>query len=339
MSSNDIGIDLGTVSVLIYKPGEGITLREPSVVAINSRTGDVLSVGEEAYKMVGRTPEKIRAVYPLTGGTISDFKVTEEMIRYFIKRSCAGSPIKPRVCICVPSGITDVESRAVMDMAVNVGARKVYLIEEPVAAALGADIDISQPNGHLILDIGGGTTDIAVLSLNGIVLKQSVKVAGNNFNEAIVKYIRNTHNILIGEKMADTMKCEIGSVYFRDDEDISFTIKGRNLMTGLPQKTEITRSELCPVLLDVCQPIIEALQKVLEETPPELAADIFVNGLVMTGGGSLLHGLPQLVKHYTKLNAYVAENPVECVAIGTGKAFECMDDLFDGMVEIAVHKY
>lgn len=339
MPSNDIGIDLGTASVIIYESNKGIILKEPSVVAVNAITNEVVSVGCEAYEMFGRTPDKIRAIFPMTMGIISDFKLTEDMIKYFIKKSCGNSIIKPRVSICVPSGITDVELRAVVDVAVRAGARKVYLIEEPVAAAIGANIDITKPNGNIILDIGGGTTDIAVLSLNGIVLKKSIKVAGNNFNEAIIKYIRNTHNVLIGTKMADTVKCEIGSVYFKNDDDKSIFIKGRNLLTGLPQKFEIKRSELCPALLETCEPILEALQSIMEVTPPELVSDIFTNGLTMTGGGSMLHGLDLLIKHHLKIEAYLAENPIECVAIGTGKSFDYLDKLFDGFVTPAVHQH
>ncbi len=339
MALSDIGIDLGTSSVLIYNPENGIILHEPSVVAVNADTGTVLAVGDDAYKMVGKTPGKIKAVYPLTTGIISDFYLAEEMVKYFIKKSCATGMVKPRVAICVPSGITDVESRAVINVAVKSGARKVFLIEEPVAAAIGAGIDITRPNGHIILDIGGGTTDIAILSLNGIVNKTSVKVAGRNFNEAIIKYMRNTHNILIGEKMADTLKCEIASVFFRDDEDISYTVKGRNLVSGLPQKVDIKRSEICPIMLEMCDQIVGALQSVLEVAPPELSADILNNGLTMTGGGSLLHGLDRYIKYRLKINAYVAENPIECVAIGTGKSFLYLDKLFDGFIESKVHQY
>ena len=336
---NDIGIDLGTSSVLIYSPGKGIIVNEPSVVAVNSNSGEVLAVGEEAYRLVGKTPGKIKALYPLTTGIISDFYLAEEMIKYFIKKSCSSGMVKPRVAICVPSGITDVESRAVIDVAVKAGARKVYLIEEPVAAAIGAGIDITRPNGHIILDIGGGTTDIAILSLCGIVNKTSLKVAGRNFNEAIIKYVRNTHNILIGDKTADTLKREIGSVFFSDEEGCTYTIKGRHLISGLPEKIEIKRSEICPLMLDLCDQIVSAIQSVLEVAPPELAADILQNGLTMTGGGSLLHGLDKYIKYRLKINAYVAENPVECVAIGTGKAFDYLDKLYDGFVESKIHEY
>lgn len=339
MSSNDIGIDLGTTTVIIYDPSKGIVLKEPSVVAINSKDNEVLSVGSAAYDMIGRTPDKIRAIYPLINGIISDFTVTEEMIKYFIKKCCANSIVKPRVSICVPSKITDVESRAVLDVAIKAGARKVYLIEEPVAAAIGAGIDISKPNGNIILDIGGGTTDIAVLSLNGIVLKKSIRIAGNSFNEAIIKYIKNTHNVLIGEKMADSIKCKICSVFFKNDEDLETEIKGRNLLTGLPQKLTIKRSELCPTMLECCEPIILALQSVMEITPPELVADIFTNGLTMTGGGSLLHGLDMLIKHHLKIEAKLAPNPEDCVAIGTGKSFDYLDKLFDGFVNTSVYNH
>ena len=339
MAAGDIGIDLGTASVLIYAPNKGIILHEPSVVAVNANTGEVISVGDEAYKMVGKTPGKIKAVYPLTTGIISDFYLAEEMIKYFIKKSCSSSVVKPRVAICVPSGITDVESRAVKDVAVKAGARKVFLIEEPVAAAIGAGIDITRPSGHMILDIGGGTTDIAILSLSGIVNKTSIKVAGRNFNEAIIKYVRNIHGILIGDRMADTLKQEIASVFFRDDEDITYTVKGRHLISGLPKKIEIKRSEICPVVLEICDQIVAALQSVLEVAPPELSADILMNGLTMTGGGSLLHGLDRYISYRLKIDAKVADNPIESVAIGTGKAFYYLDKLYDGFVEEKIHEY
>ena len=339
MASVDLGIGLGTATVVVYDSTQGIVLKEPSVVAINTKTDEVLSVGEEAYRMLGRTPDKIRAVRPLQDGVISDFNSTEKMIQSFLRKVGGNQIIRPRVAICVPSGITEVESRAVVDAAVAAGARKVYLIEEPVAAALGAGIDISKPNGHIIVDIGGGTTDIAVLSLNGVVCKTSLKVAGDKFDQAIVRYVRSTYDVLIGEKMAERLKMEIGSVFFNEDEDISTDIKGRNLRTGLPQKLTITRSELKEVLLEQAMNIVVAVQQILEKTPPELAADISVNGLVMTGGGSMLHGLDRLISHYTKVNAFLAEDPVDCVAIGTGKAFQYLGDFFDGFVTSSTHKH
>ena len=333
----DIGIDLGTATVIVYDSAKGIVLTEPSVVAINTSTNQVLSVGEDAFKMIGRTPDRIRAIRPLSDGVISDIDMTEQMLKYFLKKVCGGSMVKPRVAICVPSGITGVESRACVNAAVSAGARKVYLIEEPVAAALGAGIDISQPRGHIILDIGGGTSDIAVLSLSGIVCKTSLKIAGNKFDEAIIKYMRLQKNILIGEKMAEKIKIGVGSVCFEEDENITMEAKGRNLVTGLPQKFEVSRAEIYEVLLEPVSAIIAALQQILEITPPELSADIFENGLIMTGGGAMLHGLDRLVTKHTKIGARLAEDPVSCVAIGTGKSFQYLDSLFDGFVTPSTH--
>lgn len=333
----DIGIDLGTATVLVYDSEKGLIIQEPSVVAIDNHTGEVLKVGDEAFKMIGRTPDRIRAIYPLKDGVISDFEQTEQMLKHFLKKASSGSLSKPRVSICVPSGITGVESRACVNAAVSAGARKVYLIEEPVAAALGAGLDISLPKGRLILDMGGGTTDIAVLSLNGIVCKTSVKLAGRKLDEAIVRYIRNEKNILIGEKMAERIKIEIGSVCFTEDAEME--AKGRNLHTGLPQKFIIRRSELLEPLLEQVMQIVTAVQQILEITPPELSADIFEEGLLMTGGGALLHGLPELISQYAKVNAHLAENPVECVAIGTGMSFKKLGELFDGFVTPSTHEH
>lgn len=335
----DIGIDLGTATVIVYDSEKGIVLKEPSVVAINTTNGQVLSVGEEAYKMLGRTPDRIRAIRPLSDGVISDFTTAEQMLKYFLKKVCAGNVVKPRVAICVPSGITGVESRACVDAAVAAGARKVYLLEEPVAAALGAGIDIERPNGNIILDMGGGTTDIAVLSLNGIVRKTSLKIAGNKLDDAIIKYLRAQKNVLVGEKMAEKIKIEVGSVSFTPEENITMEAKGRNLVNGLPQRFTISRAELEEALLEPVMQIVSAVQQILETTPPELAGDIYENGLIMTGGGAMLHGLDTLISHHTKVRARLAENPVDCVAIGTGKSFEHLDKLYDGFVTPSTHKH
>lgn len=333
----DIGIDLGTASVIICLKDEGIVLEEPSVVAINTATKDVLSVGEEAYKMIGRTPDKIRAVRPLEDGVISDYELTEKMIKYFIRKVCGKNVIKPRICLCVPSGITDVESRAVIEAATAAGARKVFLIEEPVAAALGSGIDISIPNGNMILDIGGGTTDIAVLSLNGIVVKTSIKIAGNAFDAAIIKAIRDAHQLLIGEKMAETLKREIGTVYGFEEER-TYDIKGRNLITGLPQKITVTSSEIKDALEENILQILTALHSVIERTPPELVGDIYTNGIVMTGGGSMIHGLDRRIEESTKIKARLAEKPIESVALGTGLAFSSIEELSDGFSRPATYR-
>lgn len=338
MSSIDIGIDLGTATVLVYKGQEGIVLREPSVVAVNTKTGAILSVGEEAHAMIGKTPAEITAIRPLSEGVISDYKMTEEMIKYFLRKSCQSNIVKPRVALCVPSMVTNVEAQAVVDAAVAAGARNVYLIEEPVAAAIGAGIDLARPNGNIILDIGGGTSDIAVLSLNGIVCKNSIKLAGDKFNEAIVRYVRAKYNILIGERMAENVKFSIASVD-GEAEDISYDVKGRHLASGLPVRKTITRMELYPAMLELVLEIRDAVHSVVERTPPELVGDLFVNGLVMTGGGSLLHGFPKYLSGELKMPVRVAENPVECVAIGTGRSFEFLNDLVDGFVTSSTHKH
>ena len=335
----DVGIDLGTATVIIYIGGEGVVLKEPSVVAVNMKTETVISVGEEAYKMIGKTPSHIKAVRPLAKGVVCDYKMTEEMVKYFIKKICKDSLVKPRIALCVPSGITNVESNAVIDVAISSGARKVYLIEEPVAAAIGAQIDIEKPNGNLIVDIGGGTTDIAVLSLNGIVNKKSIKVAGDTINDAIIKYVRASHGVLIGEKMADQIKQNVGSVFFEPDEDVSATVKGRNLTTGLPCSIEISRSMLYDCIMKETEQIITAVKEVIEKTPPELVGDIYTNGITMTGGGSLLHGMDKLLEKQTKIPTRIAEDPVDCVAIGTGKSFDYLDKLVDGFVVPSMQRF
>ena len=334
----DIGIDLGTATVIIYVKGKGIVLKEPSVVAYDTRSGKVLCVGREAYTMIGRTPDRIRAVKPLDQGVISDNELCEKMLQHFLKKVYQNALLKPRVALCVPSAITDVESRAVVDAAVKAGARKVYLIEEPVAAAIGAKIDISKPAGHLVLDIGGGTADIAVLSLNGIVQKESIKLGGDKFDQAVVRYLRERYGLLIGEKMAELVKREIGTVA-REPETDSFEVKGRNLTTGLPEKRRISAAELRPCLLEIAQQIVGTMQSVLERTPPELVGDIYTNGITMTGGGSLLHGMDKLLEKQTKIPTRIAEDPVDCVAIGTGKSFDYLDKLVDGFVVPSMQRF
>lgn len=338
MSSVDIGIDLGTATVLVYNEPEGIVLREPSVVAINTKTGAILSVGSEAHTMLGKTPAKITAIRPLKDGVISDYKMTEEMIKYFLKKACPSSVIKPRVALCVPSLITGVEAQAVVDAAVVAGARNVYLIEEPVAAAIGAGIDISIPSGNIILDIGGGTSDIAVLSLNGIVCKNSIKVAGDKFNTAIIKYVRAKYNLLIGERMSENVKVMIASVDEEAPEE-KYEIKGRHLATGLPTRLMISRSELFPVMLDLAVEIRNAVHSVVERTPPELVGDLYENGMVMTGGGSLLNGFDKYLSRELKMGVRVADDPIECVAIGTGRSFKYINQLYDGFVTSSTHKH
>ena len=333
----DVGIDLGTATILVYLDGE-IVLKEPSVVAIHTRDNSVLAVGEEAYNMLGRTPDTIRAERPMAGGVIAGYELTERMIKYFLRRIKANLVVKPRVAICVPSGITEVESRAVVDAAVSAGARRVYLIEEPVAAAIGAGIDISKPSGSMIVDVGGGTTDIAVLSLNGIVTKESIKIAGGTFDEAIIRTVRQNHSMLIGERTAERIKIELGSVYPMQD-GAEMEVKGRNLVTGLPQRFYVSREEIYDALIEYAMEIIAAMQTVLERTPPELVGDILQNGITMTGGGAMLTGLDRLICEHIKAPTHIADRPDECVAIGTGKAFQYVTELYDGFVNMRTHQH
>ena len=314
-------------------------LREPSVVAVHTKTGAIVQVGQEAYEMIGKTPAEICAVRPLENGVISDYKMTEEMIKYFLRKATrSGSLIKPRVVLCVPSLITSVEAKAVVSAAVTAGARTVYLIEEPVAAAIGAGIDISRPCGSIVADIGGGTCDIAVLSFSGIVRKTSIKVAGDRFNEAIVRYVRVKYGILIGERMAERVKISIASAD-RDAPELQFDVKGRSLVSGLPIKQTITRAELYPIILELATEISEAVRTVMEKTPPELVGDLYNEGLVMTGGGALLDGLDLFLHRELKMPVRIAENPIECVAIGTGRAFEYIGKLTDGFVSSSTHQH
>ncbi|MBR5872231.1 MAG: rod shape-determining protein [Oscillospiraceae bacterium] len=328
----DIGIDLGTTKIIVYESGRGVVFREPNIVAVNNDNGEVLAVGESAYKMVGRTPGYITARSPLGGGVISDYKLTNVLIHHALKKVCGDSYLKPRVAICVPSIITDVEQRAVVDAALAAGARKVFLIEEPVAAAMGAGLDISKAEGRLIVDIGGGTSDIALLSLSGVVCKHSIKLAGQRFDEEIIKYVRLRHGILIGEKMAEEVKKNIGTCWNFDD-DRTFEVKGRNLLTGLPGRVTLHWEELSDIFYDLADQLAAAIQKVFEKTPPELAGDVKSNGILLTGGGARLHGLDKYLEKRFNLKCHVAENPEECVAIGTGESFNLQGYLRDCVSE------
>ena len=330
----DIGIDLGTASVLVFVKGKGVVLREPSVVALDKNTGKLLKVGAEAQQMLGRTPGNIIAIRPLREGVISDYDMTERMLKEFIRKVSTFSLIKPRVVICVPSGITEVEERAVIDAGIQAGARKVYLIEEPVAAAIGAGIDITQPDGHMVVDIGGGTADIAVISLSGVVESASIKVAGDQFNEAVVKYIRRKHNVLIGERTAEDLKISIGCVFPRPEE-VTMEIKGRCLMTGLPRVFSVSSSEMIEAFEEPAQRILEAIHSVLERTPPELVADISTNGIVMTGGGSLVWGFDKLIESHTGIETHVADDAISCVAYGCGKSLDMLNDMQDGTMNLS----
>lgn len=333
----DIGIDLGTATILVYIKDKGVVLREPSVVAVDKNNGKLLKVGADAQAMLGRTPGNIIAIRPLREGVISDYDMTERMLREFIRKVMSVRLFKPRVVICVPSGITEVEERAVIDAGIQAGARRVYLIEEPLAAAIGAGIDITKPDGHMVVDIGGGTTDIAVISLSGIVESASIKVAGDQFDESIVKYIRKKHNVLIGDRTAEELKITIGCVYPRD-EGKSMEVKGRCLMTGLPRVFTVTDAEMIEALEEPCARILEAIHSVLERTPPELVADISTNGIIMTGGGSLIWGFDRLIESHTGIETHVADDAISCVAYGTGKSLEWVGDMQDGTMNISRSK-
>lgn len=317
-TGTDLAIDLGTATVLVYVKGKGVILKEPSVVAINRNNNNLLAIGEEARKMIGRTPGNIVAVRPLRNGVISDYDITQKMLKEFIRRACGKRNISaPNVIVCVPSQATEVEKRAVIDAAVNSGAKTVHLIEEPLAAAIGAGLDITKPNGSMVVDIGGGTCDIAVISLGGVVERESIKVAGDKFDDAIMKYVRNKYKLMIGEKTAEDLKINIGSA-FKNSRDLTYIMKGRNLITGLPDEIEINTEEIRIAIQEPVQNIVDTVKKVLERTPPELASDIIERGIVMTGGGSLLHGLDKLIEFKTGVSVTVAEDSVECVARGTG---------------------
>lgn len=322
----DVGIDLGTASILVYVKGRGVVLQEPSVVAIDQYTNKFLAVGEEARRMLGRTPGNIVAIRPLKNGVISDYEITERMLRYFIKKAMKKSIFKPRIIVCVPSGITDVERRAVVEACQHAGAIKTYIIEEPIAAAIGAGIDITEPDGNMVIDIGGGTTDVAVIALGGIVVNRSIRVAGDDCDEAITKYIRKKYNMMIGERSAENLKMSVGCVYPLEEEKYE-SVKGRNLLTGLPMTVDVSSSDMLEALRDPIQEITEAVHSVLERTPPELAADIGNKGIVMTGGGALLKGLDKLINERTGIEVRIADNPIECVAIGTGKSLEWLKSL------------
>ena len=318
--SNDIGIDLGTASILVYIKGKGVVLKEPSVVAIDRDTTKIMAIGEEARLMIGRTPGNIIAIRPLRQGVISDYTVTEKMLKYFITKAVGKRTLrKPRIAVCIPSGATEVERKAVEDATYNAGARDVVIIEEPVAAAIGAGID--KACGNMIVDIGGGTADIAVISLGGPVVSTSIKVAGDDFDEALVRYMRKKHNLLIGERTAEEIKINIGAAY-RRPEVLTMEVRGRNLVTGLPKTIVVTSDETLEALREPAMQIVDAVHNVLERTPPELAADIFDRGIVMTGGGALLNGLDQLIEEKSGITTLVAEEPLTAVAIGTGKFIE-----------------
>lgn len=325
--STDMGIDLGTATVLVYIKGKGIVLKEPSVVAIDKNANKVLAVGEEARQMIGRTPGNIVAIRPMRDGVISDYDITEKMLKHFIRKACGKRKVgAPRVVICVPCEATEVEKRAVKDAAINAGAKKVFLVEEPLAAAIGAGLDITKASGNMVIDIGGGTTDVAVISLGGMVVRSSIKVAGDNFDDAIMKYIRKNHKLMIGERTAEELKINIGTAYSRD-ENKTMEIRGRDLITGLPKNITVSSEEMREALSESVNAIAECTHSVLEKTPPELAADIADKGIMMTGGGALLHGLDKLIADVTNVPVYVAQESVSSVVLGTGEVLNFLDKI------------
>lgn len=331
-SALDIGIDLGTANVLVYIKGQGIVVREPSVVAIENDTNKILAVGEEARKMIGRTPGKIRAIRPLHEGVIADYSVTESMLKYFIQKVAGRSMFfKPRIVICVPSGVTSVEKRAVLEAAMQAGASKTYLLEEPLAAALGAGLDIYQPYGSMVVDIGGGTTDIAVMSLGGAVISDSLRIGGDKFDESIIRYIKKEYNMLIGDNTAEQIKIEIATVH-ENGRNLNYEIKGRDLVSGLPKTIQINSDVIRESLAESVSLLVECVKSVLEKTPPELAADIVDRGIVLTGGGALLDGLDRLLFEKTGLPVYVAEDPLSCVAKGTAVALGNLEKIKENLM-------
>jgi len=322
--SKDLGIDLGTANTLVYVKGKGVVVREPSVVALRTDTGSIEAVGNDAKNMIGRTPGNIVAVRPMKDGVIADFDTTATMMKYFIRQAQRTRSIftrKPNVMVCVPSGITAVEKRAVEDATKQAGAREAYTIEEPFAAAIGADLPVWEPTGSMVVDIGGGTTEVAIISLGGIVTSQSIRVAGDEMDEAIIQYIKKTYNLMIGERTSETLKLEIGSAGSPEGvEDMD--IRGRDLLTGLPKTITVTAEEISGALKDTVDTIIESVKNTLEKSPPELAADIMDRGIVLTGGGALLRNLDKVLSDETNMPVIVAENPLDCVALGTGRALE-----------------
>ncbi|OGW35404.1 MAG: rod shape-determining protein [Nitrospirae bacterium GWC2_56_14] len=326
--SNDMAIDLGTANTLVYVRGRGIVCNEPSVVAISVKTGKVLAVGMEAKRMLGRTPGDVKTIRPIKDGVISDFDITGEMLRYFIRKvHNRKSFMRPRIVIGVPSGITQVEQRAVKDAALSSGGREVYLIEEPVAAAIGTGLPISEPSGNMIVDVGGGTTDIAVISMDGVVYSKAIRVGGDKMDEAIINYIKRKYNLLIGEMMSESIKMELGSAYKTDNERHTMEIKGRDLVSGIPKTLILDDDEVREALAEPVSQIMNAIKQALENTPPELSADIVDKGIVLAGGGALLKGLDVYIREETSLPIIIAEDPLTCVAIGAGKVLDDLDIL------------
>ena len=333
----DIAIDLGTANTLVYVRGKGVAIREPTVVAVDKQTGRLLKVGEDARKMLGRTPANIVAIHPIAGGVISDYDMTTRMLQDLLSRVTSFSFFKPRVIVCVPSSITGVEERAIIDATIEAGARRVYLLEKSVATSTGAGIDISKPDGHMVIDIGGGTTEVAVVSLGGVVECESIPTAGDEFDEAIVRYIRRKQNVLIGKRTAEELKMSIGCAYLRNEVE-SREVKGRDLLTGLPKAVSISSNDMIEALTEPIEKLLETIHMVLERTPPELVADISVNGIVMSGGGSLLWGLDKLVASRTGIEAVVVDDTLACAVYGAGKMLRELGNMQDGMINLARRK-
>jgi len=330
--AKDIGIDLGTANTLVHVKGKGIILREPSVVAINRKSGNILAVGDVAKKMIGRTPGNITAIRPMKDGVIADFEITQNMLRYFIRRAITGKILsKPRVVICVPSGVTEVEKRAVEEATLQSGAREAYLIEEPMAAAIGANLPVEEPTGSMIVDIGGGTSEVAVISLGGIVTSRSLRIAGDEFDEAIVNYIKKEYNLMIGERTAENIKVTIGTAYPKENDE-TMDIRGRDLVSGLPKNLSITSTEVMRALKEPINAIVDAIKFTLERTPPELASDIMDKGIMLAGGGALLSELDTLIKEETGMPVSIAERPLDCVVVGTGKVLDEIEILKKGLI-------
>lgn len=324
--TRDVAIDLGTANTLIYVKGKGIVIREPSVVAIDRYTGKIVAVGDEANKMIGRTPDNIIAIRPMKDGVIADFDITHAMIRHFIRKANVVGILKPRVVVCIPSGITEVERRAVEEAVMQAGAKEVALIEEPMAAAMGAGLPVNRATGSMVIDIGGGTTEVAVISMGGIVSSRSIRIAGDAFDNAIINYLKKNIGINVGDKMAEEIKFQIGSA-FEGDEEGYFDVRGRDVRTGLPKTVQVKESQIREAMSENLDEILEAVKLTLEHTPPELAADVMERGIILTGGGALIKGLDKLLTQVTKIPAYVAEYPLDCVAIGTGKALDNIKEI------------
>ncbi len=326
--TRDVAIDLGTANTLIYVRGKGIVIREPSVVAIDRYSGKLVAVGEEANKMIGRTPDNIIAIRPMKDGVIADFDITQAMIRHFIRKANVVGIMKPRVVVCIPSGITEVERRAVEEAVMQAGAKEVALIEEPMAAAMGAGLPVKRATGSMVMDIGGGTTEVAVISMGGIVSSRSIRIAGDALDNAIVNYLKKNVGINVGDKMAEEIKLQIGSA-FEGEEDGFFDVRGRDVGTGLPRTVQVKESQIREAMRENLEEILEAVKLTLEHTPPELAADVMERGIMLTGGGAMIKGLDRLLTHVTKIPAYVAEYPLDCVAVGTGRALDNIKELLN----------